>query len=62
MPKTKKQEVKRLNVRLPKPMVDEIDRIMKVFPEFNCNRQQFVESAVREKIEKLKYFEMVRKE
>jgi len=43
-------------------MVDEIDRIMKVFSEFNCNRQQFVESAVREKIEKLKYFEMVRKE
>lgn len=57
MPKTKKRKIERVNVRLPKPMVDEIDRIMKAFPEFNYNRQQFVESAIREKIEKIKVIE-----
>ena len=62
MPKMKKLKVERVAVRLPKPMLDEIDRIMKRFPEFNYNRQQFVESAVRDKNEKLKYLETVRKE
>ena len=49
-------------MRLRKPMLDEIDRIMKRFPEFNYDRQQFVESVVRDKNEKLKYLETVRKE
>ncbi len=61
-PKTKKRKVERVLVRLQKPMLDEIDRIMKRFPEFNYNRQQFVESAVKDKNQKLKYLETVRKE
>ena len=41
---------------MPKPMVDEVDRLVEAFPEFSYNRQQFIESAVREKIEKMKQF------
>jgi len=45
-------------------MVDEIDRIVKGFPEFDYDWQQFVETAVREKIEKMRLIEraMVEKE
>jgi len=39
---------------LPKPMVDEVDRLVEAFPEFSYNRQQFIESAIREKIEKMR--------
>lgn len=38
-------------------MVDEIDRIVKEHPEMNYTRQQFIESAVREKIERTKLLE-----
>ena len=34
------------------PMVEEIDRIARERPELHYNRQQFIESAIREKIEK----------
>jgi len=33
-------------------MIEEIDRIVRERPELHYNRQQFIETAVREKIEK----------
>jgi len=57
MPKTKTRRVERVNVRLPKPMVEEIDRIVKKFKEMNWNRQQFIETAIREKIMRIKSIE-----
>jgi len=33
-------------------MIEEIDRIAREHPELSYNRQQFVENAIREKIEK----------
>jgi len=38
-------------------MTDEINRIIEGHPELSYNRQQFVESAIREKIEKIKLME-----
>jgi metal-responsive CopG/Arc/MetJ family transcriptional regulator len=35
-------------------MMEEIDRIVRELPELNYNRQQFVETAIREKIEKFR--------
>lgn len=55
MPPTKKKQ-KRKPIRLPLPMVEEVDRIVKTFPIY-ANRQQFVESAVRDKIEKVRLIE-----
>ena len=44
---------KRIPVRLPSPMMSEVDRLVRKHSELNYNRQQFIESAVREKIERL---------
>jgi len=38
-------------------MTDEINRIIGGHPELCYNRQQFVESAIREKIERIKLVE-----
>jgi hypothetical protein len=38
-------------------MMHEIDRIVGEHRELGYNRQQFIESAVREKIEKIKFME-----
>ena len=65
MPKTakvtgtsqRKGRQKRMPVRLPEVMVTEIDRLVDHFPELGYNRQQFVESAVREKLLDLKGLE-----
>lgn len=46
------EAVKRVAIRLPRRMMAAVDRIVVEHPEFNYNRQQFVESAVREKIER----------
>ncbi len=54
MPRTKGEAVPRMNIRLPKPMVDEVDMIVEDHPELYNNRQQFVESAIRDGIEKVK--------
>ncbi len=54
MPKTKGKAVPRRNVRIPKPIVDEVDEIVRDFKLY-VNRQQFVESAIREKIERVKF-------
>jgi metal-responsive CopG/Arc/MetJ family transcriptional regulator len=43
--------VPRKNIRIPKPMMDAVERIVTDHPELYNNRQQFVESAIREKIE-----------
>ena len=43
--------VPRKNIRIPKPMMDEVERIVAEHPELYINRQQFIESAIREKIE-----------
>jgi len=44
---------RRVAIRLPGRMMAAVDRIVAEHPEFNYNRQQFVESAVREKIERM---------
>jgi hypothetical protein len=44
---------KRVPIRIPGPMMNEVDRIVREHPELNYNRQQFVESSVREKIERI---------
>jgi metal-responsive CopG/Arc/MetJ family transcriptional regulator len=54
MPRVKKGGSERFPVRIPAPMIEEIDRIVRERPELNFNRQQFVETAIREKIEKLR--------
>jgi Arc/MetJ-type ribon-helix-helix transcriptional regulator len=56
MPKTKREAVPRKNVRLPTPLIDEIDGIVQVCGLY-VNRQQFIESALREKVEKFKLVE-----
>ncbi|MBS7650813.1 MAG: ribbon-helix-helix domain-containing protein [Candidatus Bathyarchaeia archaeon] len=48
---------KRVQIRLPETMIAEVDRIVREHPELNYNRQQFVESALREKIEYIKILE-----
>ncbi|MFQ5758105.1 MAG: ribbon-helix-helix domain-containing protein [Candidatus Bathyarchaeia archaeon] len=52
MPRTlRKGAVPRKNIRIPKPMMDQVEKIVEEHPELYNNRQQFVESAIREKIE-----------
>jgi metal-responsive CopG/Arc/MetJ family transcriptional regulator len=46
----------RKTVRLLEGMMNEVDRIIEKFT-FYGNRQQFIESAIREKIEKVRAFE-----
>ena len=41
----------RVPIRIPRSMMNEVDRIVRDHPELRYNRQQFVESALREKIE-----------
>jgi len=53
MPKTKGEAVPRGNVRIPKPVLDRIDEIVRE-SELYVSRQQFIESAIREKIERNK--------
>ncbi len=53
MPRTLRGEpVPRKNIRIPKPMMDQVERIVEEHPELYNNRQQFIESAIRESIEK----------
>jgi hypothetical protein len=52
MPRTINGENHRQSVRIPKPMIEEVDRIVREHPELHYNRQQFIECAIREKIEK----------
>jgi metal-responsive CopG/Arc/MetJ family transcriptional regulator len=52
MPRTINAENHRQSVRIPVPMIEEINRIVREHPELHYNRQQFIECAIREKIEK----------
>jgi len=54
MPRTKKASQDRVVIRIPRPMMDEVDRIVRHHKEYNYNRQQFVESAIRDKMERIK--------
>jgi hypothetical protein len=56
MPRTINGESRRQSVRVPVPMIEEIDKIVKASPGLHYNRQQFIESAIREKIEKTQLF------
>jgi Arc/MetJ-type ribon-helix-helix transcriptional regulator len=50
MPKTKRGAVSRKNVRIPTSLMDEVDGVVRRCGLY-INRQQFIESAIREKIE-----------
>jgi len=54
LPRTKKASEDRVVIRIPKPMMDEVDRMVCHHKEYHYNRQQFVESAIREKMERIK--------
>jgi len=56
MPRTKRKAIARKNVRIPKPIVDEVDRIVRGSGVY-INRQQFIEAAIRERIEQSKLAE-----
>ncbi len=51
MPPTINGENRRQSVRVPKRMIGEVDRIVKEHTGLNYNRQQFIECAIRAKIE-----------
>ena len=51
MPRTINRENHRQSMRVPVPIIEEVDRIVKEHPGLNYNRQQFIEYAIREKIE-----------
>lgn len=53
MPKTKRETVSRKNIRIPTPLMDEVDRIVRECGLY-INRQKFIESAIRERIENIK--------
>ena len=52
MPRTINGENHRQSIRIPHAMIKEIDNIVQKHPELHYNRQQFIECAIREKIEK----------
>jgi Arc/MetJ-type ribon-helix-helix transcriptional regulator len=56
MPKTKRKAVPRVTIRIAKSIMDEADRIVRESGLY-FNRQQFIESAIRERIEKSKLAE-----
>jgi metal-responsive CopG/Arc/MetJ family transcriptional regulator len=53
MPRQPKPE--RKHVRIPVPLLDEIDKILKKFPMYG-NRQHFIETAIQEKIKEVMRF------
>ena len=55
MPRTKKPKVDRVPIRILQAIMDEVDRLVEKYGLWN--RQQFVESAIAEKIEKWKAIE-----
>ncbi len=53
MPRTLRKALPRMNVRIPTPVISEIERIVTRHPELYINRQQFIESAIREEIKRI---------
>lgn len=58
MPRTKRKVIARKNVRIPKPIMDEVDRIVRESRMY-INRQQFIEAAIRERVEQSKLAERI---
>ena len=58
MPRTNRKAIPRKNVRIPEPIMDEVDRIVRESGLY-ANRQQFIESAIRERIEESKLAEKI---
>jgi len=58
MPRTKRKAIARKNVRIPKSIMDEVDRIVRESGLY-INRQQFIESAIRERIEESRLAEKI---
>lgn len=58
MPKTKGKAIARKNVRIPKSIMDEVDRIVREGGLY-ISRQQFIESAIRERIEESRLAEKI---
>jgi hypothetical protein len=58
MPRIKRKAIARKNVRIPKPIMDEVDRIVRESGVY-INRQQFIESAIRERIEESRLAEKI---
>jgi metal-responsive CopG/Arc/MetJ family transcriptional regulator len=58
MPRTKRKAIARKNVRIPEPIIDEVDRIVRDSGLY-ANRQQFIESAIRERIEESRLSEKI---
>lgn len=58
MPRTKRKVIARKNVRIPEPIMDEVDRIVRENGVY-VNRQQFIEAAIRERIEQSKLAEKI---
>lgn len=54
MPPTLRQKGRmgRVNIRVAEPLMDEVDKIVRKYPGLSYNRQQFVETAIREKVER----------
>jgi hypothetical protein len=42
-------------------MIQEVDRVIEAHPEMAYTRQQFVETAIREKLERIKLLERPRR-
>ena len=58
MSRTKRKAIPRKNVRIPKPIMDEVDRIVRGSGVY-INRQQFIESALRERIDQSRLAEKI---
>jgi Arc/MetJ-type ribon-helix-helix transcriptional regulator len=58
MPRTERKAIARKNIRIPKPIIDEVDRIVRGSGVY-INRQQFIESALRERIEQSRLAEKI---
>jgi Arc/MetJ-type ribon-helix-helix transcriptional regulator len=53
MPIAKRKPIARKNVRIPQPIISEVDRIVRENGVY-VNRQQFIETALRERIGNIK--------
>jgi Arc/MetJ-type ribon-helix-helix transcriptional regulator len=58
MPIAKRKAITRKNVRIPEPIIAEVDRIVGESGLY-INRQQFIESAIRERIEESRLSEKI---
>jgi len=63
MPKTRRREkkTKRTGVSIPNTLLEEIDRTIQAFTKLHWNRQQFIETAIRELLRKYAIIEAAKK-